>query len=377
MIKRFYNNLDKLIKPGKALIIYGPRRAGKTTLLRNFLATTKYKYKLDSGDNISTQQLLSSRDFKTILSYVEGYELLAIDEAQNIPDIGFGLKILTDERPDLRIIATGSSSFDLSRQVGEPLTGRKSTIILYPFAQIELLDKYNSFELKENLAEFLIFGSYPEVVTTKKREDKIIILEELVNSYLLKDILSLEKVKGSKVLLDLVKLLAFQIGNEVSLNELATQLKLDVKTVARYLDLLEKSFVIFSLGGYSSNLRKEVTTKKKYYFLDNGIRNATIAQFSNLDSRDDVGRLWENLIAVERLKNRSYKNIYGGYYFWRTYNQEEIDLVEDRDGKLFGSECKWSARKGEKTSAPKTWLKEYPKAEFKVITPENYLDFVG
>ncbi|MFA6547636.1 MAG: ATP-binding protein [Candidatus Magasanikbacteria bacterium] len=377
MIKRFYNDLDKWIKPGKALIIYGPRRAGKTTLLRNFLATTKYKYKLDSGDNISTQQILSSRDFKTILGYVEGYELLAIDEAQNIPDIGFGLKILTDERPDLRIIATGSSSFDLSRQVGEPLTGRKNTVILYPFAQMELLNKYNHFELKQNLADFLIFGSYPEVVMTKNRIDKITLLEELMNSYLLKDILSLEKVKGSKVLLDLVKLLAFQIGNEVSLNEMASQLSLDVKTVARYLDLLEKSFVIISLGGYGSNLRKEVSTKKKYYFLDTGIRNVVISQFNSLEDRNDIGFLWENFIAVERLKNRSYNNIYGGYYFWRTYEQEEIDLVEDRDGKLFGSECKWSAQKGEKTFAPKTWTKEYPKAGFKVITPENYLDFIA
>lgn len=376
MIKRFYNDLGKWIKPGRALIIYGPRRSGKTTLLRNFLATTKYKYKLDSGDNISTQQLLSSRDFKTILEYVEGYQLLAIDEAQNIPDIGFGLKILTDERPDLLIITTGSSSFDLSRQVGEPLTGRKNTVILYPFAQMELLNKYNRFELKQNLEEFLLFGSYPEVVTTKKIADKIIILEELMNSYLLKDVLSLERVKGSKVLLDLVKLLAFQIGSEVSLSELGRQLGLDVKTVARYLDLLEKSFVIFSLGAYGSNLRKEVSTKKKYYFLDNGIRNVVISQFNNLKDRNDIGDLWENFIAVERLKNRSYKNIYGGYYFWRTYKQEEIDLVEDRDGKLFGSECKWSASKGEKTFAPKTWIEEYPKANFKVITPENYLDFI-
>lgn len=376
MIERFYTSLESYLKPGTALVMYGPRRVGKTTLLRNFLASTKYRYKLNSGDDITVQQILGSQDFKTILAHVEGYELLAIDEAQNIPNIGLGLKILTDERPDLRLIATGSSSFDLSNQVGEPLTGRKNVLNLYPLAQQELLKEYNRSELQEHLADWLMFGSYPQVVTAKTRAEKIGILEELVSSYLLKDILSLERIKGSKVLLDLVRLLAFQIGNEVSYNELARQLGLDVKTVARYLDLLEKSFVIFSLGGYSRNLRKEVTTKRKYYFLDVGIRNAIIGQFSAIDQRDDLGRLWENFIVAERLKIRSYKRIYGGYYFWRTYNQEEIDIVEERDGKLFGFECKWGEKKTDAVKPPKTWQKEYPTASFEVITPRNYLNFV-
>lgn len=367
-------NIDKLLKPNKVLIIYGPRRVGKTTLLQNYLDNTPLKYKPDTGDNIRTQQILGSQDFSQILEYAQGYELIALDEAQQIPNIGMGLKIIVDQIPNINVIATGSSSFDLSHQVGEPLTGRKNTIILFPVSQLELLEVYNKHELKERLDEFLIFGSYPEVLTAKSKPEKIQIIEEIVNSYLLKDVLSLEKIKGSKVLLDLLKLLAFQLGNEVSLNELSIQLGIDLKTVARYLDLLEKSFVIISLGGYSRNLRSEVTSKNKYFFLDNGIRNGIIAQFNALDMRDDVGKLWENFVVVERFKKRSYKGIYSNSYFWRTYSQQEIDLVEERDGKLFGYECKWSSRK--KVVTPTDWATSYPKATFMIINPENYLDFI-
>lgn len=374
MIKRYLDKLDDYLKPGKALIVYGPRRVGKTTLLQNYLSQTKLKYKLDSGDNIRVQQILDSEDFKQILEYAEGYELIAIDEAQRIPKIGQGLKILADQRPDLKIIATGSSSFDLSSQVGEPLTGRKTTVKLFPIAQLELLEANTRFELKEKLNQFLIFGSYPEVITAKNRQDKITALQEIVDSYLFKDILALEKIKNSKVLSDLLKLLAFQVGSEVSLNELATALSVDTKTVGRYLDLLEKSFVIFRLTGYSGNLRSEITSKNKYYFLDNGIRNAVISQFNSLDLRNDVGALWENFIVGERLKKRSYKKIYGNAYFWRTYDGQEIDLVEERDGKLHGFECKWSAKV--KKSQPSDWT-GYPNADFRLVTPDNYLDFIA
>ncbi len=373
-IPRIYD-IEKLLKPQKVLVIYGPRRVGKTTLLQNYLNTTSLKYKLDTGDNIRIQQTLGSHDLSQILEYAQGYELIAIDEAQQIPNIGMGLKIIVDQIPDIKVIATGSSSFDLSHQIGEPLTGRKTTVILFPISQLELLEVYNKHELKEKLAEFLIFGSYPEVLTAKTKQEKVGILEEIVNSYLLKDVLSLEKIKGSKILLDLLKLLAFQLGSEVSLNELSIQLGIDVKTVARYLDLLEKSFVIVSLHGYSGNLRSEVTSKNKYFFLDNGIRNGIIAQFNGLDMRDDVGKLWENFIVIERLKKRSYKGIYGNSYFWRTYSQQEIDLVEERDGKLFGYECKWSHKK--KTTVPEEWVSSYPKADFQVLTPQNYLDFIA
>lgn len=374
MIKRYYDDLEKQLKPNRALIIYGPRRVGKTTLLNNFLNKTNLKYKLDSGDNIKTQHILSSQDFSKIISYAEGYELLAIDEAQSIPNIGMGLKILIDQVPQIKIVATGSSSFDLSQQVGEPLTGRKVELELYPLSQIELLNINNKHELKELLPQFLIFGSYPEVVTSKSKKEKAEILEELTNSYLMKDILTLEKVKNSKQLFDLLKLLAFQIGREVSINELATQLSLESRTVLRYLDLLEKTFVVVRSGAFSRNLRKEISTKGKYYFLDNGVRNAVISQFNDIDLRNDVGYLWENFVFTERLKKRSYQGIYGETYFWRTYSQQEIDIVEERDGNLFGYECKWTDKKPLKP--PKEWLKLYPKAEYHVISSENYFDFV-
>ncbi len=299
MITRQYQDLHTYIRSGRALIIYGPRRVGKTTLLNQYLEASKKKYKLESGDNIKVQHILSSGDFSRILAYVEGYELLAIDEAQQIPDIGTGLKILVDQVPQLQLIATGSSSFDLATQVGEPLTGRKVTITLYPVAQSELLHgEYNVFELREKLEQFLIYGSYPEVLTAKSMSDRIFILQELVNSYLLKDILSFERVQSSQTIFNLLKLLAFQIGSQVSHNELATHLGVDVKTVARYIDLLIKSFVIVPLTGYSRNLRSEIVSKNKYYFLDTGIRNAVISQFNSISDRNDVGQLFENFIIT-------------------------------------------------------------------------------
>jgi len=374
MIKRFYN-LEKLIKKGKALIIYGPRRVGKTTILEDFLSKTKLKYKLDSGDNIKTQQILSSQDFKQIKEYASGYDLIAIDEAQQVPSVGMGLKILVDQVPDLHIIATGSSSFDLAQKVGEPLTGRKKTLTLFPFAQMELLEKYNKYELKQKLEDFLVFGSYPEIITSESHQEKTVLLNELVNSYLLKDVFSLEKIKSSKQLLDLLKLVAFQVGNEVSLNELATQVRLDVKTVGRYLDILEKAFVLKRIGGFSRNLRKEISGKAKYYFYDNGVRNAVISQFNTLKDRDDVGALFENFIVMERLKHNSYRVKVGTSYFWRTYDGQEVDLVEERDGKLYGFEIKWSPKA--RVKAPKDWMGSYKNATYQVITRENYLDFIS
>lgn len=374
MIKRAYDNLGDLVKPQKVLVLYGPRRAGKTTLLNSFLKKTKLKYRLDSGDNIQIQQQLSSQDFRLIEQYVAEYELIAIDEAQQIPNVGMGLKIIVDQHPHIRVIATGSSSFDLSNQIGEPLVGRKRTLILYPIAQLELKYKYNQYDLEQRLEEFLVFGSYPEVMTAATRKRKKEILQDIVGSYLFKDLLALEQIKSSRVLLNLVKLLAFQVGNEVSLNELATQLNIDVKTVDRYLDLLEKTFVIVRVGGFSRNLRNEITNKQKYYFLDNGIRNAVISQFNGLTDRNDIGQLWENFVLMERLKKREYKKVYANMYFWRTYSQQEVDLVEEREGKLFGYEFKWSKRK--KVSAPKDWINTYKNATFEVITPDNYLDFV-
>ena len=372
MLERIYN-IEKIIKPNKALVIYGPRRVGKTTLLKAFLDRTKLKYKFDIGDNITVADIIGSRDFKRIFKYAEGFELIAIDEAQLIPGIGMGLKIIVDNLEKIFVIATGSSSFDLSQQIGEPLTGRKNTIILYPISQKELSLKFNDYELKKNLEDLLIFGSYPEIITAATTGERVKILEEIVNSYLLKDVLALEKIKSPKVLFNLLKLLAFQVGNLVSLNELAGQLAVDVKTVARYLDLLEKSFIIKAHWGFSRNLRKEISKKGKYYFIDNGVRNAVISQFNDLKNRNDVGALFENFIFAERLKKLAHDDIYGSLYFWRTYDGQEIDIVEERDGNLFGYEIKW---KKDKVKPPKDWLATYKNAEYKVINQDNYLDYV-
>jgi len=373
MIERFYK-LDKLIKPGKVLIIYGPRQVGKTTLLENFLSKTKLKYRLESGENFRIRQIISSQDFDLLNEFAEGYELIAIDEAQSIPDVGLGLKILIDQNKKLSVVITGSSSFEISKKTGEPLTGRKRTIILFPIAHLELLNTRSPFDLKEKLEEFLLFGSYPEVLTAKSRKEKIEILQELVDSYLLKDILIFDKIKKSQKLFDMLQLLAFQIGKEVSLNELASQIKVDVKTVDRYLDLLEKTFVIKKIGAFGRNLRKEVTTKSKYYFLDNGIRNAIISQFNKISARNDVGELFENFIIMERLKANHYKKRFTKTYFWRTYQNLEIDLIEERNGKLFAYEIKWSDKV--KVKKPYEFLSSYENSVFKVINKSNYINFI-
>jgi predicted AAA+ superfamily ATPase len=363
------------MKPNKALVLYGSRQTGKTTLLKKFLSENEgnFRYKLDSGDDVNTQIVLGSSDFKKIINYAKGYDLIAIDEAQRIKNIGMGLKILVDQLPNIKIVVTGSSSFELAGQIGEPLTGRKITLTLFPLSQIEMGKLYNDHDLKSRLDDYLIFGGYPEALTSEGANDKKRVLEELVGSYLLKDILELEKVKSSKLLLDLLRLLAFQVGNEVSLSELGKQLGIDSKTVGRYLDLFEKSFVLINLRGFSRNRRKEITSKSKYYFLDNGIRNAIIANFNPLDIRDDIGKLWENFLVVERLKKQAYDQIYSNNYFWRTWDQKEIDWVEERDGKLFGYEFKWKSKSGKSSKA---WLDNYPEASLEVINNENYLDFV-
>ena len=314
MLKRIHN-IEKLIQKNKVLVIYGPRRVGKTTLLENFLNKTELKYRLDSGENLRIQDILKSQDFPRIIKYTEGKNLIAIDEAQLIPNIGMGLKIIVDQVKNIYVIATGSSSFDLSQQIGEPLTGRKRTITLFPLSQAELSLENSNFDLKEKLNEFLIFGSYPEIITAENENQKIEILNEITNSYLLKDVLALEKVKSPQLLLKLLQLLAFQVGSQVSLTELANKLDVNLRTVERYLDLLEKSFVIKRLGGFSRNLRKEVAKKSKYYFLDNGIRNALIGQFNEIENRNDVGALFKNFVFIERMKKYSYERLYRNFYY--------------------------------------------------------------
>lgn len=373
MIKRIYNDLSKYLKPNKVLILYGPRRVGKTVLLESFLQNSGLKYKLDDGGDISVQEIFNSLSIEKIRAWAQGYDLIAIDEAQYIEQVGNGLKLLVDQVPGITVIATGSASFDLANKVGAPLTGRDITLHLYPVAQLELLQQTTKYELAQKREEYLIYGSYPEVLTLTTLAEKAAYLRSIIDSYLLRDILALENVKGSKVLLDLLRLLSFQVGSEVSLTELAQNLSIDPKTVGRYLDLLEKSFVLINLRGYSRNLRKEITTKSKYYFYDNGIRNAVISNFNPLNLRDDVGKLWENFLVVERLKKQAYHSIFANNYFWRTWDQKEVDFVEEREGKLFGYEFKYSPNK---TKIPKEFIATYPSAKLEVINPENYLDFL-
>ncbi len=374
MIHRFYDDLDQRIKANKALVIYGPRRVGKTTLIQNFVSKTKLRFRNDSGENTKIQQILSSGDFDLIKEYCQGYDLIVIDEAQNIPHVGKGLKIIVDQVPGIKVLVTGSSSFDLSNKVGEPLVGRQRILKLFPISVLELSKETSPFDLKQQLNDWLVFGLYPEVITEKNKKDKIEYLMEIVNSFLLKDILALENVKSPRVLMDLLRLLAYQVGSEVSLNELANKLNIDVKTVARYLDLLEKTFIIISVGGYSGNLRTEVVSKRKYYFVDNGIRNGLINSFNPIDQRNDVGALWENFGFMERLKKKCYTQIHSNDFFWRTYAKAEIDLIEERDGKLFPIEFKWKPRK---YKAPREWTSHYPDTKVEVITNENFLDFVS
>jgi predicted AAA+ superfamily ATPase len=373
IIKRAYN-LEKYIQKNRVLIIYGARRVGKTTLLKEFLNNTSLRYKLDTGENIRLQELFYTRDIKSILQYLEGYEIFAIDEAQYIKNIGDILKIIVDYSENISVIATGSSSFELSGQIGEPLTGRKRTLLLYPFSIKELNNIYNRFEIKENIEDFLIYGTYPEVVTAKKREEKIEILDELVNSYLLKDILAFERVRAASTLLNLLRLIAFQIGQLVSLNELATQLKIDVKTVQKYLDLLEKTFVIKKIEGFSGNMRKVVTSKSKYYFIDNGIRNAVISNFNPMNLRNDIGMLWENFFVMERIKKLTYDRIMPvSFHFWRTYDGQEIDLIEIIDGKITAYEIKWNKKK---IKIPAKWKENFSDSKFISLTQDNFLDFL-
>ena len=371
---RAYDSLASYITPKRILAIYGPRRVGKTTLINRFLESLDKKVKVlrASGDYLSDSELLGSRDISRLMDWTAGYDTVFIDEAQRIPEIGLGLKILIDARPELQIIVTGSSSLDLGGKLGEPLTGRQVPLRLFPLSVGEMSKSFNDFELKKNIEDFMIYGMYPEVRAASSSRQKQMILNELTDAYLLKDILELEQIKKPKLLLDLLSLVALQIGGEVSLNELSGSLKIDIKTVGRYLDLLEKCFVLYNLRGFSRNLHSEVTRTSKYYFYDNGVRNAVIQNYNQLSMRNDAGALWENFMVIERLKVRSYKALYARDFFWRTWEKQEVDLLEEYAGALHAFEFKWSPKK--MPAAPKAFMDAYPGSEYKVITPENFLE---
>jgi uncharacterized protein len=361
----------------KVAVIFGPRRCGKTTLLNAFLQD-KTNYLLVNGEDINTQSFLSSQSIEKLAAFVGDHSWLVIDEAQAIPNIGLNLKLIVDHLPHIQVIATGSSAFDLANHLGEPLTGRMLTFAMFPLAQMELMLMENRAQTAANLESRLIFGSYPEVVLQNSDQQRQLYLRELISAYLYKDILILEGIKKSQKIVQLLQLLAYQIGHEVSTSELGGQLGINKATVDRYLDLLEKTFVIMRIGGFSRNLRKEISKKPRYYFYDLGVRNALINQFNPLNLRNgvDVGALWENYIVMERLKKQSYRQIISNNYFWRTYDQQEIDWVEEREGKLMGYEIKWNPQI--KTKSPKDWLATYAAAgaSYQVVHPENYLEFI-
>ena len=366
---------SKKVLPNKVLILLGARRVGKTAFIKNYLATIPaVDYLQLNGEDIQDADLLKERSVANYKRLLNKVKLLVIDEAQNIPDIGLILKLIVDSIDEIKVIVTGSSVFDLSNKLGEPLVGRKNTIYLFPLAQMEFAKYENFKETTQKLEERLLFGSYPELEQYPDWNDKINYLKEIVNSYLLKDILVYEGIKQSSKILDLLKLIAFQLGQEVSLQELARQLGISKNTVESYLDLLAKVFVIYKVPGFSRNLRKEITKSNRWYFYDNGIRNAIIANFSRLDSRTDVGALWENYLASERIKNQNYNQKSVSNYFWRTYDQQELDWLEEDNGILRGYEFKWNENR--KAKIPTAFAKAYPEASFEVINKQNYLDFI-
>ncbi len=360
------------LTPNKVVVLYGPRRTGKTTLMKHIESQIEGKVLRVNGDDVNSRWL-SSRSFEILKNNIGNADVLLIDEAQRIDEIGLNLKIIVDSFPGIRVMATGSSSFELANQVGEPLVGRKWMYYLYPLAQMEIGKTENFMQTTERLPERLIFGGFPDVVTAVDMGDKRGILGSVVDNYLFRDLLALQDIRHADKLLDLLRLVAFQIGHEVSLKELASSLTLNLGTIERYLDLLEKVFVIRRVTGFSRNLRKEISKSSRFYFFDNGVRNALINNFNPLDQRNDVGQLWENYLFTERLKRNHYLLHHANTYFWRTYTQQEVDYVEDYDGKLHGYEFKWGIKKSKE---PKLWRRTYPDASWEVVSKENWLGFV-
>ncbi|MCX6251975.1 MAG: ATP-binding protein [Bacteroidetes bacterium] len=365
-------SLLESLRPGFVTGLFGARRTGKTFLMKHIKDRIEHgKILMVQGENLDVAEILSSRRLSLLNQFTAGYNYLFIDEAQKIPSIGLNLKLIVDAIPEIAVFVTGSSAFDLKNEIGEPLTGRSKFFYLYPVAQLELKEDFLSS--KENLETRLIFGSYPQVITSKTNKEKIDVLESIKNGVLIKDILILDNLKDSIFIMNLLRLIAFQIGNDVSATELASGLGVSKNTVTRYLDLLEKCYILFSLQGFSRNLRKEITKSRRYFFCDNGIRNAVISNFNRLSLRDDTGRLWENYCISERLKRNHYLAKSCNYYFWRTYDQKEIDLIEESGGKLEGTEFKWTEKA---VKPPREFLETYNNSSYRIIHKENYLDFI-
>ena len=368
-------NIERYLFKGKALIIYGARQVGKTTLVKKIIAsspqiTSRY-INCDEPDEL--KQLIEAQSSTQLKDVIGDTQLVVIDEAQRVTNIGLKLKLLVDTFPRQQIIATGSSSFELANKISEPMTGRTWEFWLYPFSVNELGDTWTQLEINRRLEPLLLYGSYPQVIETALVDEKKAVLQSISNNYLYKDILEFGKVKNSEVVRKLLEALALQVGQEVSYTELARLVDLNKETVAAYIRLLEQSFIIFRLRPLSRNLRKEISKLRKIYFYDCGIRNALINNLNQLSLRNDIGALWENFIISEKKKQENFIGNTKSYYFWRTWDQQEIDLVEDVGGILKGFEIKWQrARK----SAPKAWHETYPNSTWEVVTRDNLQQFL-
>lgn len=369
--RRLEGTIKSALFKGKIIIVYGARQVGKTTLVKKIAENLGEPYQYLNCDEMDILSALQSANTSEALKQVIGsHKLVIIDEAQRVKNIGLKLKLIVDNFSQIQVIATGSSSFDLANEVNEPLTGRNFEFWLFPLTVGELFIKDQKIEAQRKLESLLVFGSYPDVYQLESREQKSERIKYLASNYLYKDILKFNNIKNSEVVLKLLQALALQIGSEVSYNELANMVGVSKKTVADYIELLEKAFIIFHLPPYSGNLRKAIGKLRKIYFLDLGIRNAIINNQNPIQIRDDVGKLWENFVISERYKQQLGLGSKTNFYFWRTYDKQEVDLVEDVGGKLLGWEIKW----GQKSSkAPRAWI-DYGNSSWQIINRENYLD---
>jgi len=361
---------EKLFKH-KAILLMGPRQVGKTTLLKKIMSGNENMLWLN-GDEPDIQALFLNLSAVRLKALLGKRNILVIDEAQRIENVGLRLKLITDTIPEVQLIATGSSSFELASKVNEPLTGRKWEYKMLPLSFAEMVDHHGLLTEKRLLPHRLLYGYYPDVVSHQGNEKEI--LKQLTDSYLYKDVLSLEGIQKPDKLIKLLQALAYQVGSQVSYNELGQLCRLDSKTVEKYINILEQIFVIFGLNSFNRNLRNELKNSKKIYFYDNGIRNALIANFNQIEKRLDIGALWENFMVSERIKYINYSDMWTNYWFWKTKQQQEIDFIEEMDGQLFGYEFKWNPKA--KTKSPKTFIKAYPKATYKIIHKGNFEDFL-
>ena len=372
--RRLEGELKASLFQGKVVIVYGARQVGKTTLVKKIVEDRGEPYGYLNCDELDVLDRLRRAETSEALGQiVGGYKLVVIDEAQRVKNIGLKLKLLVDNFPDKQIIATGSSSFDLANEVNEPLTGRSFEFWLFPLGIDELFSKTQIIESERKLGAWLVYGAYPDVYQLESEELKAQRVKYLAANYLYKDILKFNNIKNSEVVLKLLQALALQIGSEVSYNELANMVGVAKKTVANYIELLEKAFIIFRLAPYSGNLRKAIGKLRKIYFVDLGIRNAVINNQNPIHIRDDVGKLWENFVVAERYKQQLGLGFKTNYYFWRTYDKQEVDLVEEKGGKLAGWEIAWG---GKAKKPPRAWA-DYGNTSWKLINRNNYLEELG